>query len=74
MDSLNYTFDTWNIIGNGASSAVLAANSSININNSTLSLSLIGIYAPILNLQSANINSSGLGFASGNGFGCGYFD
>lgn len=71
---MNYTFQNWIFIGQGTNSAVLYARSNIIISNSTIRISVIAIYSTILTITNSNLDNSGLGYSSGTGLGCGYFD
>lgn len=53
---------------------VLFANDSISINNSSIVISVISIYTPALSIVNSSLDNSGLGYSSGTGLGCGYFD
>ncbi len=48
MKLMNYTYDTWNFFGANVNSILLTANNSINIVNSTLRISVIGMYSPFI--------------------------
>jgi hypothetical protein len=74
MSLINYTYNTWNIFGRNVNSIVIAANDSINIIGSTLRISVIAIYSTLITTLNSTINTTGLGFPSGTGYGCGYFD
>ena len=53
---------------------VLTASEGISISNTTVKVSATAIYTPELTIYNSVINSSGLGYSSGTGPGCGYFD
>lgn len=44
------------------------------MNNSTFKISVIAIYTPNLIINNTQLNNSGLGYSSGTGLGCGFFD
>jgi|688.fasta_scaffold1116639_1 hypothetical protein len=74
MTLVNYTYNTWNIFGANVNSILLIANNSINIINSTLKISVIAIYSTSIVASNSLVNTTGLGFPSGAGYGCGYFN
>ena len=53
---------------------VLYGTNSVSINNSFVSISVISVYTPTLNVVNSSLDGSGLGYSSGTGLGCGYFD
>ena len=53
---------------------VLTASEGISLSNTTVKVSATAIYTPELSISNSVINSSGLGYSSGTGPGCGYFD
>lgn len=71
---MNYTYDTWNFFGRSVNSILITANSSIIIESSTLRVSVIGMYSSSISIYRSAINTTGLGFPSGTGYGCGYFN
>lgn len=74
MSLMNYTYNTWNFFGSNVNSIVIAANNSANIIDSTLRISVVAIYSTYITFTNSIINTTGLGFPSGTGYGCGYFD
>lgn len=73
MQLLNYTYLEWNFM-KGANSVVLAANNSIALNYTNIRYSVAALYTAQLTMNYSVINTSGLGYPSGMGNGCGYFD
>lgn len=71
---MNYTYQNWIFIEQDGNSVVLYARNGISINNSTISVSVIAIYSTLLVVANSMLDNSGLGYSSGTGLGCGYFD
>jgi hypothetical protein len=71
---MNYTFQTWIFPAEKANSVVLIASTSITLSESTIKISAISTYTPTLSIIGSTLNTTGLGFSSGTGLGCGYFD
>jgi hypothetical protein len=71
---MNYTFMDWIFAEEDGNSVVLYGANSVTINNSSVVISVISIYTPTLNVVNSTLDSSGLGYSSGTGLGCGYFD
>ena len=74
MEQVNHTYADWDFMGKDVASIVILANDSIDLSHSRTSVSLTAIYAPTVTLSDSLIDASGLGYASGTGYGCGYFD
>jgi hypothetical protein len=53
MSLLNYTYSNWNFFGQNVNSIMISANDSINIDNSTLRVSVIAIYSPSITLNNS---------------------
>ena len=71
---MNYTYNTWNFYGKDVKSIVILSNNTINLLNCELRVSVIALYTPSLTIDNVTLNTTGLGFSSGTGYGCGYFN
>lgn len=71
---MNYTYENWIFVNIDGHSLVLYATNTITINNSTITISVIAIYTTVLRVVNSSLDNSGLGYSSGTGLGCGYFD
>jgi len=74
MDRMNYTYDSWNILNGNSNGAILVANNSITLYQSIIRISFIAMYSQSIILNQSVLNSTGLGYPSGAGLGCGYFN
>ena len=74
LSLMNYTYENWIFVNIDGHSLVLYATNTITINNSTITISVIAIYTTVLRVVNSSLDNSGLGYSSGTGLGCGYFD
>lgn len=71
---MNYTFQNWFFQFEDVDSVVILAQDYVSLTNSTIRVSAQAIYTEQLLVSNSVLNSSGLGYSSGTGPGCGYFD
>jgi hypothetical protein len=55
-------------------SATFFSVRSISINSSNIRYSIIGMFSEVVNISASSIFTTGLGYPSDSGPGCGYFD
>lgn len=67
-------FSTYNYSIPPDNSATFIAQNQININETTVRYSIIGMFSNSILINSSTITASGLGYPSDSGPGCGYFD
>ena len=74
LSLFNYTYNDWIFKDEGVNSVVMVASQQISVMNSSIKVSVIAAYTTILDAVGSSFNSTGLGYSSGTGPGCGYFD